>query len=159
MAGISTHTFTGDREARQEWLVRHTGYRIADVYFPDGSVLFYASHVAYDVREGAALELPTADAVAELAAGVDDVPPAVRETLAEASARTVTSTTLADLLVEAARTALPDDTGEGRRERYAIGKRLRRNLLPEVIGRVLDHAPDGARNEALRAVANTRRLE
>ncbi|MGW7622514.1 hypothetical protein ACWGLG_43270 [Streptomyces antimycoticus] len=247
MDETSTHTFTGDREALQEWLSQFSDYRIADVSFKDGSVLLYldaapfavqgwssaavgqmlttevfpttlpevdsaagglaqlldrggmleavlqdadfarergdaktrgqllkeattireehreaarlfASHVAYDTRKGATFELPDRDTIVGRAAGMDDVPPAAWEAVTGVAGRTMTGTELADLVVEAARTALPDtSTDDAWRGRSSLGNRLRRHVLPTVIGRVLADTHEGSRNEALRAVANTRR--
>ncbi|MFF2813104.1 hypothetical protein ACFVT2_39245 [Streptomyces sp. NPDC058000] len=72
----------------------------------------------------------------------------------------MTGTELADLVIEAAHTALPDPiTDDAWRGRYSLGDHLRRDVLPTVIGRVLADTHEGARNEALQAVAHTRRLE
>lgn len=72
----------------------------------------------------------------------------------------MTGTELVDLVVESARTALPDGiTDDGWRVRSSLGDHLRRHVLPAVIDRVLADTNEGARNEALRAVAHTRRLE
>lgn len=246
---ISTHTFTGDREALQEWLAQHSPYRIADVTFKDGSVLLYldaapfavqgwssagvgqlltaevfpttlhevgsaarglahlldrggmldailgdadsardrgdaktrgqllkeatqvaeehdqaarefASHVAYDIRQGAAFELPDRDTIEGRATSIDDVPPTVYEAVAGAAGQTMTGPELAELVIEAACNALPDAiTDDAWRGRSSLGNHLRRDVLPALIGQMLAETNEGARNEALRTVAYTRRLE
>ncbi|WP_159061874.1 hypothetical protein [Streptomyces sp. WM6368] len=51
---------------------------------------------------------------------------------------------LADLLVEAARNALPEGgTVDARQERNVFGARLRSDVLPKAIGPVLADAPEG----------------
>jgi len=121
----------------------------------------FASQITYDIREGATLEVPSRNEVAERLDGADDVPDAVLGTLHQTAGMTMTGKGLAEMLVEAARTGMPPEGGtdEAWRERSAVGKRLRHEVLPKVIGLVLVSAPESARNEALRAVANTRQLE
>ncbi|GHA71528.1 hypothetical protein GCM10010372_83180 [Streptomyces tauricus] len=72
----------------------------------------------------------------------------------------MTGTKLADLVVESARTALADaTTNDDWRGSTTLGNHLRRHVLPTVISRVLADTHEGARNEALRAVAHTHRLD
>ncbi|MET8696904.1 hypothetical protein ABZV65_30690 [Streptomyces bauhiniae] len=252
MTDPTTHTFTGAREALLEWLKQHSSYRIADLTFPDGSVLLYLdaqpfaiqgwysvavgqtldlatfpafdlavdgaaqglarlldranmldatlqdaesakerrdpktrarllkaavavsaerraasrmfeAHVAYDIREGVVVTLPAEEVLLQrLADGTEELPPPVREAIVAAAAQAMTGEEVAGLLVEAARTTLPSAGGFGDpvwRDRSALGNKLRRDVLPRIVRRVLADAPHAAVNEALRSVANSRRLE
>lgn len=125
------------------------------------AVRTFQSYVAYDTRTGAVFELPDRKTlltrVPVRGAGLQ----AVRDAVAGAAGRTMTGTEFADLLVEAARTTLPDVGGSDEvwRERREMGRELYRDVLPEVVRRVLTEVSEGAVNEALRHVGRTRRLE
>lgn len=200
----STHTFTGDREALHRWLSDRSHFRIADLVFPDGSVLLYGdarplavqgwcsvavgqvlddatfpgtytegecaaaglarlldrgemmdallgdaetakqlrdpktraklltealgvsaghreavrtfqSHVAYDIRTGAVIELPGRETLLDLLGDVAGELAPVRNAVAAAADRRMTGTEFADLVVEAAR------RGHGKRRTQVSG--------------------------------------
>lgn len=122
----------------------------------------FQSHVAYDIRTGATFQLPDRETLLAQVADAADIPTPVQEAVAGAAGQMMTGTELADLLVEAARTTLPIAHGSDDptwSERHEIGRKLYRHVLPDVVRRVLEDAPEGAVNEALRCVARTRRLE
>ncbi|MFG2970825.1 hypothetical protein ACGFZS_46910 [Streptomyces sp. NPDC048288] len=157
LADAETCKELGDPKARAQRLKEALGVSREQ----QDAVRTFASHVAYDTRTGTVFELPDRETllarVPVRGAGLEPV----REAVAGAAGQTMTGTAFADLLVEAARTTLPDVDGSDEvwRERGEMGRELYREVLPEVVSRVLVDVPEGAVNEALRHVGRTRRLE